>query len=235
MTNKPKGRKRGTSLRGSSPKDEFPDGACSPWPKPIKTQHQLFVDAYLRHFIGRRAAIEAGYSTNSAHDTAWVLLNRPDIRVHIQIERIRRSERIGGISRERYLQEVERVALANMADFAPMFGDGDMADKLGALTRDQAAVIGSVTVEEFKDGRSDRREIRRTKFTLVPKAKGLEILGQANGWLVEKVDHKHQHEHQHLILGAMFKEIAAAEAGRPIVEVEAVALPGPIVEPEEAA
>lgn len=216
---------------------EYPEGACSPWPAPLDPRHKIFLNAYLLTFNGRQSAIEAGFPKPSAHNMAYKLLNRPDIRVHIDLDRLRRTERMtGGVSRERYMQELERVALVNFGDMAPMFGDGGMVEKLGNLTRDQSACISSVVLEEFTDGRSDRREVRRTKFTLVSKEKGLELLGRANGWMQDKVSHDHKHQHQHLVLGAMLKDIAAAESGRPIVDAVAVpALSVPIVEPEEAA
>lgn len=236
MTNKPKGRKRGPKPRGSSPKDQIQDGACSPWPAPLSIRHSKFLDFYMVSFNGSEAARQCGYSKRSAHDTAHAILNRPDVRLHLQLRRLEHSERLGGISKERWERELEAVALANMRNYIPLLGDGAPADKVSALTVDQAAALASITVEEFRDGRTNARHVRRTKFTLVPKAKGLELLGQARGWIVEKVDHKHKHEHQHLILGVMLKEIAATEDGKPIVDGQAlVEGPAPIVEPEEAA
>lgn len=238
MGRKPSGRKRGRKPRGSSPENEYPEGSCSAWPPALLERHSRFLDFYLSHFNGSRAAVEVGYSKRSAPQTAHDILNRHDVRTHLKLRRLEHSERVGDVSRERWERELGAVALANMADFAPMFGDGDPAEKLANLTRDQAAVVAEITVEEFRDGRTRARQVRRTKFKLVPKAKGLELLGMAKGWITEKVDHKHSHLHQGLILHSMLKEIAAGEVGKPIVEVEVqAALSAPIIEPqpEEAA
>lgn len=213
------------------PPAKIKEGMASLWPRELDARTSRFLDAYLLHFNGRRAAVEAGYSKRSAHTSAYEILNRPYIRAHIQLERQRRVEKMtGGLGRDRYLQEVERAAYASMGDFAPMFGEGDMVEKLANLTPDQKAVIGEVTVEEFRDGRSDYRQIRRTKFKLVPKVQSLELLGKANGWIQDKVDHQHLHHHQGLILHALLEDIAASQEGRPIVEVEQ-----PIIESEENA
>jgi hypothetical protein len=108
------------------------------------------------------------------------------------------------------------AAFANYADYSPMFGEGTVAEKLALLTRDQAAAVQEITIEEFRDGRTAARQVRRTKLKLVPKISSLELLAKANGWLVDKVEH--DHEHQHSILAVMLKEIAARQEGKPIVD-----------------
>jgi hypothetical protein len=79
---------------------------------------------------------------------------------------------------EQVIAELAKIAFANMADYMKPGADGSPVLRLCEITRDQAAALGSVTVEEVKDGRSDKREVRRTKLTLWDKIKALELLGR---------------------------------------------------------
>jgi phage terminase small subunit len=77
------------------------------------------------------------------------------------------------------LEEVQRLAFANMLDYVGTTKDGDAYVNLSELTRDQAAAIQEVTVEEYTEGRGEgKREIKRTKFKLCDKTKNLELLGE---------------------------------------------------------
>lgn len=218
-TRKPKKQKRNRALGLKDPVTEegYP---YSPYPAPLKAQNRLFLDFYMRHFNGSRAAIEAGYSRRSAGAIAHEILNRPEIRAEITRRRFALVRDLTKISQEDYQREIAKLAFASMADFAPMFGDDPIPDKLALMGRDGAAPVAEITVEEFRDGRSDYRHVRRTKFKLASKDRALELYGRARGWLVDKVDHKH--EHQGLILHAMLEQIASSEDGRPIVEAEAI-------------
>lgn len=51
--------------------------------KKLSAQRQAFVEHYLLHWNGARAAREAGYSEKTARTTASYLLAIPDIRAHI--------------------------------------------------------------------------------------------------------------------------------------------------------
>ena len=79
------------------------------------------------------------------------------------------------------LQELTKIGRTNMADYVRINDDGDPRIDWTDLPRDKMAAIQSVTIEEFTDGRSDKREVRRVKFTLVPKIPALELLGKHHG------------------------------------------------------
>jgi hypothetical protein len=58
------------------------------------------------------------------------------------------------------------------------------------LTRDQAAALIEVTVEDFLDGRGeDAREVRRVHFKLANKIDALELLGKHHRLYVERHVH----------------------------------------------
>lgn len=209
------GKSRSDITRNNLATDEYPS---SPWPKPLKPQHALFVDYYLgmAHFNGAEAARLAGFSKKTARTIASEILTRPDVRAELKRQRYLESERIGAISRERLEREVAAAAFANYADFGPMFGDGTVAEKLALLTREQAAAVQEITVEEFRDGRTAAREVRRTKLKLVPKVSSLELLARTKGWIR---DTPQELLLQTNILAIMLKEIADEEEGKPIIDI----------------
>lgn len=194
----------------ASPKTLLPD---------LPPRYAAFIDAYMLNFNGTQAAIAAGYSSKpaTAASTASEILRNPKVRAEIIRRRHAMAENMEGITKERIQYELASVGLASMGDMAPMFGDGDVAEKMANLTRTQAAAVKEIVIEEFKDGRSDWRTVRRTKFKLHDKGASLRLLSEMNGWVVDKVDVKHHHTGT--ILHAIMNEIAMEQDGKPIVDV----------------
>lgn len=186
----------------------------------LRPRHAAFVDNYLVHYNGTRAAKEAGYSARSATSTATEILSYPQVKAEINRRRAATAAKLDDLSEARIKKEIASLAYSNMKDFAPMFGDGTPAEKLALLTREQGAVVQEIVVEEFRDGRSDWREVRRTKFKLNDKGRSLELLARVSGMVTDKHDHTHQH--QGLVMVAMLREIDEASRGKPIVDVPAL-------------
>ena len=180
----------------------------------LSPRHAAFVDYFLTHFNGARAAREAGYAKKGAHVQASRLLRNVHIAAEINRRRAVLAENLRDLSENRIKHEIACLALANMQDFSGMFGDGTAAEKLALLTREQAAAVQEMVVE---DRRSGRRQVRRIKFKLADKRGALELLAKVKGMLVEKVDHHHLH--QGTIMHALLQEIDEATRGKPIVEV----------------
>lgn len=118
------------------------------------------------------------------------------------------------MSAREVLEELSKLGRSNMQDFMRIGDDGQPVLDWSNLSREQAAAIQEVTVEEFVDGRSDKREVRRVKFKLAPKTNALELLGKHHGSFVERVEVKHQHT----VLHTLLKEIDAES--REIVAIE---------------
>lgn len=207
-----------TKRRAQNHKGKLSPPPLAP-PSPLLPQHERFLGYYMVHFNGSRAAREAGYSVRSAGQVAHEILKRHEVQAEISKRRHAMAEDMADIAKERVEYELMSVGLSNMADMAPMLGDGTPAENLKLLTRTQAAAVKRITVEEFRDGRSDWRTVRRTKFELHDKTRPLELVAKMKGWVIDKV--QHDHKHQGLILHAMMKEISAAEVGKPIVDVAA--------------
>lgn len=162
-----------------------------------------------------QAYTKAGYTakSNSASASAAKLLENPIISARIA-ELSAEITQKSIMSQVEVLQELTKLGRANMQDFMRIGIDGQPVLDWSNLSREQAAAIQEVTVEEFVDGRSDKREVRRVKFKLAPKTNALELLGKHHGSFVERVEVKHQHT----VLHTLLKEIDAES--REIVAIE---------------
>ena len=90
------------------------------------------------------------------------------------------------ITKEAILSELAKIAFANMQDYMKVGPDGAPTLNFKDLTRDQAAALVEITVEEFRDGRTDAREVRRVKFKLGDKKGALVDLGKHLGMFIER-------------------------------------------------
>ena len=83
-----------------------------------------------------------------------------------------------------------KLGRANMADYMKIGPDGDPVLNFAELSRDQAAALVEVTVEDFLDGRGeDAREVRKVKFKLADKRGALDLLGKHLGLFRDRVEH----------------------------------------------
>ena len=132
------------------------------------------------------AFAEAGFAPNDANASRTRALPYIDARVREIMEAAAaRAE----ITAERVLAELGLVAFANMADYMQAGTDGDPYLDFSRLTRDHAAALAEVTVEDFKDGRGeDGRDVRRVKFKLHDKLSALEKIGKHLGMFKDKVE-----------------------------------------------
>ena len=132
-------------------------------------KQERFCQEYMIDLNATKAAIRAGYSPKTAREQAARLLSKVNIQgriEHLQAEQSRRT----GISADRVLRELAKVAFANAGDII----DADATLKEDASPDDLAAVQ-SVRVKVFgQDG--VEREIK-----LADKLKALDLLGRHIG------------------------------------------------------
>lgn len=89
-----------------------------------------------------------------------------------------------GITPEMVLIELGQIAKANMFDFMAIDGEGDAHPDFSKLTREQAALISEITVDEYMDGKGKgARPVKKTKFKLHSKLDALAKLAQHFGLL----------------------------------------------------
>lgn len=92
-----------------------------------------------------------------------------------------------GVTVQRIVDELATIGFANMLDYMTIGPVGDPHLDFSRITRVQAAALGEVTVEDFKDGRGEAtRDVRRVRFKLNDKLAALEKLGKHLGMFSEK-------------------------------------------------
>jgi phage terminase small subunit len=158
-----------------------------------------FVEEYLVDLNATQAAKRAGYSQRTAFAIGRENLHKPSIQAALTAamdDRARRTE----ITADRVLRELALIGFANMADYMRAGPSGDPVLDFSRLTREQAAALVEVTVEDFMDGRGeDARAVRRVKFKLADKRAALVDMGKHLGMFVERI--KDETERPAIIVG----------------------------------
>lgn len=185
----------------------------SPSVPPLKPKYALFVQYYLIDRNATQAAIKAGFSKKTAHVQGGRLLRNAAIAAAISKKTEKVMEKLD-ISRERIQLELCRMGLANMQDYMRVGPSGAPVTDFSDLTRDQAAALQEITVEEFTDGRSDKRKVRRVKFKLADKTNALLALGKDLGMFRER----HEHNHTVTLVGDLLDEIDQDGRGAKLIE-----------------
>jgi hypothetical protein len=95
------------------------------------------------------------------------------------------------VTEEKIVVELAKIGFSNIQDYLKLGKDGEPIFNYAQISRDQAAAIQEITIEDFRDGRGDdARDIRRIRFKLADKRQALVDLGRHLGLFV---DGKHLH------------------------------------------
>lgn len=144
----------------------------------LNDRQRRFVDEYLIDLNATQAAIRAGYSERTAGSQGHDLLKKPEIQKALTKGRERLADK-AGVTAQRVVDEMEKLAFSNMADFIGITSGGEPYIDLSKLTRDQAAALTEATVEDYTEGRGeDARDVRRVKIKLADKRAALADLGR---------------------------------------------------------
>jgi phage terminase small subunit len=150
-------------------------------PMKLTPKQARFVQEYLIDLNAAQAAIRAGYSAKTARVIGHENLTKPDIAAAIKKAMAERAERTE-LTADWVVDELRKIAGANMADYMKANPAGDPYLDFSALTRDQTAALHEVTVEAYVDGRGeDARDVKRVKFKLYDKRAALVDLGRHLG------------------------------------------------------
>lgn len=159
-----------------------------PKAKPKLTAKQArFVDEYLIDSNATQAAIRAGYSEKTANRAGSRLLSNVVIS-ELLAERQKAIETKLEITANDIASELYKLGFSNMADYMRVTSDGDPYLDLSALTRDQAAAISEVTIDDYVEGRGeDARSVRKVKAKLADKRAALVDLAKLLGYYGERI------------------------------------------------
>jgi phage terminase small subunit len=128
----------------------------------------------------RRAYDAKNMKDEAVHVKACELLKNGKVAVRvkqIQDEAAKRAE----VTIDKVVRELALIGFSNMLDYVSIHGPDPVVD-LSTLTREQAAAIQEVTVEDYKDGRGeDARDVRKVRFKLSDKRAALVDLGKHLG------------------------------------------------------
>jgi phage terminase small subunit len=142
-------------------------------------RHEKFVQELVKGKSIADAYQAAGYVRDNSNGR--VLRRKPHVAARVD-ELLGRAAAKAEVNAERVLRELALIGFANMQDYARIGPDGDPYLDFSDLTRDQAAAIVEMIVEDFKDGRGkDARDVRRVRFKLADKKGALVDIGRHLG------------------------------------------------------
>ena len=146
--------------------------------KKLTGKQRRFVQEYAVSWNGTQAAIRAGYSARNARKLASENLTKPDI-LRALDRRIKRISDGAEVRAVRILQELARVAFADLRDVVEWGPDGVTLRPSDDLTPDQAAAV--VEVSQGADGHK--------RIKAADKLRALELLGKRLGLFSDRLIH----------------------------------------------
>jgi len=118
----------------------------------MNLRQSRFVDEYLIDLDGKHAAIRAGYAPSDAKNQAYRLLRTPEIADAIHAAMAERSRRTG-ITPERVLEELARIAFADWRRLAEWGPEDTLVREASALSPADAAAISRVSTDDGWENR----------------------------------------------------------------------------------
>lgn len=158
----------------------------------LNAKQKQFVQEYLVDKNATRAALACGYSAKTARKIGSENLTKPDIAaavaeglaVQAKAAEARAAQR--GITKDRWLKELELIAFANMDDFVEI-SDRQSVKMIPTADRKKGRghVIKKISESSTQHGGSIGLELHN-------KLPALELIAKAHGWV--KDIHEHQGE-----------------------------------------
>src|SRR5687768_12094019 len=113
----------------------------------LTRKQQLFISYYIESGNASQAAIQAGYSKNGVRSTASTILTNPNVQREIE-ERMDAVAQAAGLTKEKVLRELKRLAFTDMRDYVEWGPQGVTLRYSDTLTDDQAKAV--IKVSEHK-------------------------------------------------------------------------------------
>ncbi len=172
-------------------------------------KQRRFVSEYLVDMNAKQAAIRAGYSKRNPGPIGWMLLHkRPAVIEAISKELLAREKRTL-ISGDRVLQQLARIAFADVRELAQAGDSGVDVTSLKSLSDDLAAAIVELSV----NGKTVRLKLSRIE--------ALKALARHLGLFDKKPSHEEpadQHDEDRLPAREILRRKLAQLAGEEVPE-----------------
>jgi phage terminase small subunit len=153
----------------------------------LTVRRAMFVQEYLVDLNATQAAIRSGYAADSASVEGCRLLADARVLIAIQQAMNARAARLG-VTQDRIVAELEKLGFSNMMDYISVPEVGDPFVDLSALTRDQAAALTEVTVEEQTSSGRDPVTTKRVRIKVADKRAALVDLGKHVGMFKDRLE-----------------------------------------------
>ena len=150
----------------------------------LTPKQERFIEEYLIDMNATQAAIRARYSVANADKIGPELLGKTRIREAIDKAMAKRSRRTG-ISQDRVINEIAKVAFANMKDFAKWDDRGVEFKASESLSDADSSCIAEVSETEIE---TDYGVKRTKKIKLHDKLAALEKLGKHLGMFKDNIN-----------------------------------------------
>jgi phage terminase small subunit len=148
----------------------------------LNARQQRFVDEYLIDLNATQAAIRAGYSAKDADVQGPRLLGNVGVQAAITEKQSKLAQK-SEITQEKVLAEYVKLGFANMLDFMTVQSDGLAYVDLSKLTREQAAALQEVTIDEYVIGKGeDAHDVMKVKIKLSDKKAALDSICKMLGY-----------------------------------------------------
>lgn len=143
----------------------------------LTPKQERFVAEYLIHGDATRAASAAGYSTKTAAQQGYQLLQNPSVASRLAAKQQKLADKYE-VTAERVIRELALIGFANMLDYVRIDQDGLARVDLSSVDRDQAAAIHEIKVESVMGSGEDAKAIEKVTFKLADKRAALVDLGR---------------------------------------------------------
>ena len=147
--------------------------------KGITPKQKRFVEEYLIDLNATQAAIRAGYSKKSSREVASRLLTNINVSKAIQKAMEKRSEELT-VTQEMVVQELAKIAFANVGDYFEWDGKNVRIKPSGDLTDSQKAAVAEV--------RSVTGAVNEVSIKLADKQRALALLGRHLGMFDTRIE-----------------------------------------------
>jgi hypothetical protein len=139
--------------------------------RPLNARQRRFVDGVLQGESASAAATAAGYTAWAAAQSAYELARRPNVAAAIAAGRARQGR---VLTREAAIEELARVAMSNILDYACVRG-GHVDLDLSRIDRARAAGVRELILEETHNHRTGET-LRQVRLRMGPKLAALRSL-----------------------------------------------------------